>query len=116
MYDSMDFETTPYGERCVQVGHEPSNHISRIEARALIGQLCRIKPKIEALNNNIKSNPHDFGSYTTLEVKFLCDSEAEELVYELESSIPEYWDSEAKEYLREHLPADYLATLVFAEQ
>ena len=116
MIDSMDFDTTPYAETCVQVGHENSQEISRIECKALIAQICRQNAKYEDLNFRIKLCPHDFGSYTQIEVKYRSESKAEELVFELESDFPEFWDNEAKEYLRANLPSDYLATLEFAEQ
>jgi len=44
-----------------------------------------------------KSNPHDFGAYHELNLKWVDgDDVAEEFAYKIEGSSPENWDEEAK--------------------
>ena len=116
MFDFIEFETTPHGETCVQVGHDNHPSISRIEAKAMLAQLERKFPNCtDKLRFAMKSNPHDFGCYYTINCKFESDSDAEDLAYEIENNYPEFWDDEAKEYLKQNLPQDYLETLEWAE-
>ena len=112
MVETMEFELTPYGETCVQVGSEHYYDVYKHEAKAFIAQLERMFPKAkELLTFRVKGFSHDFGTYHQIVVAFREESEQEELVYEIESNLPEFWDEQAKEYLTANLPKEYLETL-----
>lgn len=97
--ETLTIGCSPVDEPCAQVGQENYSRQARIECRAPINQLERTFPYTGPDGTAwlfIKSNPHDFGTYYEVEVKF--DPECEEAcdwAYLLEASLPERWDSEA---------------------
>jgi hypothetical protein len=81
----------------------------RAECRAFVGQLERAFP--EALKAGcsfrVKSNPHDFGTYLEVQVRFDDEDEHQtHWAFTIENDLPEAWDDQARAELA---AADYLA-------
>jgi hypothetical protein len=98
MMESLNIGCTPVDEPCAQVGQEDYAAQARMGCKALMGQLLRAFPCPEDAQAwmYVKANPHDFGTYYELEVKF--DPEcavSSDWAYLLEASLPERWDAEA---------------------
>lgn len=92
MKESLSLSPTPVAENCCQVGSEDYSTNARKECRAFIRQLIRQFPNSEGMLR-ITSNPHDFGNYLDVEIRYDEDSEDQmNLAYEMESNLPEYWD------------------------
>lgn len=98
MYDYLEIGPVPYGEDCEQLGPNYDGEHARAECRAFIGQLRRtFGPEPEGARLVARSNPHDFGTYHEVAVKFDENSEAAtEYAFKIEGDTPEYWDDEAK--------------------
>lgn len=98
MRDYLDFETTPADEPCAQVGDEDYSKWARLEVEALRAQLLRTFG--EPPSGGFK---RDFGSY--LGLRFIFDDEDEaagEYGYNIEGEFPQYWDNQAKEFLKQN--------------
>ena len=92
MKESLDLETTPCNESCVQVGCENYSRLARQEALRYIALLEKKFPKSVGMYR-IKSNPHDFGTYLSLEIVFDDENEEQsEIAYEVEANLPENWE------------------------
>lgn len=66
--------TTPYDERCAQVGSDNYMILARMEAHAYIRQLTRSFGANPAGTKLILAhNPHDFGTY--IDIRFFYDDE-----------------------------------------
>jgi hypothetical protein len=102
MRDHLEIGGTPYGEDCAQVGREGYLKRNRAECRAYIGQLTRMfGPAPDGCSLVIRSNPHDFGTYLTVEAVFDPTNEAARAyAYRCEGESPELWDAEAREELK----------------
>lgn len=100
--ETLTIGSVPYAEPCAQVGSEDYARRARAQCKAFIAQLersfpCPCPDKAWLF---IKSNPHDFGTYYEVEVKFdQRDAQAEDWAYMLEAGAPEYWDAQAREEL-----------------
>lgn len=96
MRDSIDFDTVPLNEECTPAGRDPA--AERREAKALIGQLRRqFGDEPAGARLKIKSNPHDFACYLSVECVFNDEcEEAAEYAYRIEGEFPANWDSAAK--------------------
>lgn len=104
MMETLNIGCTPIDEPCAQVGQEDYARQAKLGCRALMAQLERAYPCPEGANAwlFIKANPHDFGTYYEVEVKFdEEDSAACDWAYLIEASLPERWDAEAIKSLRE---------------
>jgi hypothetical protein len=110
MRDYLDLSPTPVGEPCAMV--EPTgDYLQRMKAecRAFVHQLERTFPQaIEAgCSFRVKSNPHEFGSYLEVQVRFDDEDEVQtEWAFMIENDLPELWDDQARAELA---AADYLA-------
>lgn len=66
---TMDCGGAPWGEDCAQVGHTPNfaavNHAEAAIYKAALTAVAGIPP--EGITLRIKANPHDFGTYRTVE-------------------------------------------------
>lgn len=105
MRETLELCCTPVSENCQQVGTAGYDHQkARQECEAFRRQLRRqFGEEPEGASLVIKSNPHDFGTYLEVAVKFDSDNEeAAEYAYKLEEELPEKWDDIAKNELREH--------------
>ena len=98
MTERLDIDTVPLDEECAQVGTPDYAHRSKIECTVFADQLIRFhgKPPGSA-RLAIKRNPHDFGTYLSIEIIFDSDNEDEsEWAYNVEGSLPLDWDEKAK--------------------
>jgi len=99
--DYLEFDTSPIEETCAQLGSENFYEDALLEAETFLDQLKRTFPKaLEiGIRFKIKWNEHDFGSYPTIRVIYYPDNIEHEVVYEIEESIPYYWDEISKSKL-----------------
>lgn len=97
-YETLEIGSTPHGEDCAQVGSDDYAQKTRIELKAFYNQLKRMFPNIPNGARYIKTNnPHDFGTYHEIAIKFQeDDEEAANYAYNVENNTPEYWDEQAK--------------------
>ena len=101
MFDRIEIGPTPSDETCAQVGSNRYSKVYRAECRAFINQIRRVcGPEPEGAALVITSNPHDFGTYHDVAVKYDCASE-EGLAYALkvESTPIHWWDNMAYDEL-----------------
>ena len=92
---------TPSGESCAQVGSPDYAKQARKECTAFINQLRRLfGEEPDGAYLQIKSNPHDFGAYYEVTVKYDPGDEAA-VAYALkcEREAPEEWDEAARDEL-----------------
>ncbi len=102
--ETLELATTvPIDEPCAQVGSDNYSDNSRKEARAFINQLIRQHGQPPAgVSITTKNNPHDFGSYLDVVIKFDEDDEtAADYAYGVENNLPYNWDDEALKELTE---------------
>ena len=116
MKQALDLSTTPCDETCSQMGDDNYHQQSRKECRVFVKQLWRtIEARFGSRDDYpdsfgivVKSNPHDFGSYLSVEAKFDTDNERSvELAFWLEENIPSEWDEEAKKELDMTIKDDF---------
>lgn len=106
MIDTIDIDTTPIHEDCAQVGTPDYERRARLECEVMKRQLVRQfgEPPLGCSIHRI-TNPHDFGDYYSLEIRFRDDrEECVDWAFEVEGNLPERWDEEA---LRELAEEDY---------
>lgn len=98
MTDKLELGPTPSNEDCAQVGSEDYAIKARAECRAMIAQLRRgFGPEPEGARLIIASNPHDYGSYLEVAVKFDDNyPQAVDYAFKLESEYPSDWDDTAR--------------------
>ena len=102
MKDYLSIGSVPSEENCAQVGQNDYSNQANIECRAFANQLARQfgKPPGNAVLVK-KSNPHDFGCYYEINVRFNDESEEEtDYAFKLENEMPAKWDREAITELR----------------
>jgi len=105
MRDFLDLDTVPCDEPCAAVGQPDYSKRARLEARAFVAQLERAFPlAVDAgVYFRVKSNPHDFGSYLSVQVVFDDEDEAQtEWAYTIEDDLPVAWDEDARNELAAH--------------
>lgn len=95
--DYLELSSSPVGENCAQLGTDGYTEKARKECNAFIRQLRReFGQEPVGARLYVKSNPHDFGSYYEVAVKFDETNEAAvEYAFKLEAHLPERWDDEA---------------------
>ena len=101
-YYTLSVGCTPCDESCEQLGPNYNPGRAKAECRAYINQLKRQfgEPPPDT-SYRITNNPHDFGTYHEVEVKFNTeDEESVEYAFKVEGESPEKWDREAKKELR----------------
>ena len=108
MRETLELSPTPVDEQCEQIGPNYRPEIARAECRAFIGQLRRMFGEEPAgATLKISSNPHDFGTYYEVAVRFDDENDAAvEYAYHLESNLPEQWDDTARRELGLEVRAD----------
>ena len=99
--DEMTIGPTPADETCAQVGSAEYLRDARRECAAFINQLRRVfGPEPDGARLFIKSNPHDFGTYYEVAVKYdPASAEAMSYALQCEGSAPGQWDDEARKEL-----------------
>ena len=99
MRDYLDIESAPYGEDCVQV----NPNIDYMPA--MMAETKRFKEMLErrfakliektGIYFKIARNPHDFGTYLSLQVVFDDENEKQtDAACFIESNCPETWDDD----------------------
>jgi hypothetical protein len=101
MRDSLYIGEVPAAEDAAQVGTDGYGERARKESRALIGQLRRMfGPEKGSARLYVKNNPHDFGSYLSVECSYDDgDEEGMEYAFQCEGEYPEHWDDQARQEL-----------------
>jgi hypothetical protein len=103
-HEYLEIAPTPVEEACQQVG-TPSydGAMARAECKAFIHQLRRqFGPEPDGATLYVKSNPHDFGSYLEVAVKYDPNCEAAiEYAFKIEGNTPSFWDTEAVKELQD---------------
>ena len=100
-FETLDIGPTPSGEDCVQVGSDQYRELNPMEIKAFANQCTRMFPNIPPGARYVRtSNPHDFGTYHELGIKYQEDDEAAmSYAFNVENNAPEYWDDQAKSEL-----------------
>ena len=93
MFDYLTLGPAPAGEDCVQVGCYDYQVKAKKECKKYIKLLeKKFKDRPEECSFIIKSNPHDFGSYLEVNVKFNSENEEQtKFAYNVERNQPETW-------------------------
>ena len=119
--DFFSLAPSPHDEECTQAGQEIGDNI--IECRALVGQLIRIHGEPpEGAEFILIRNDHEFGTYYEAGIFFamLTEEEMDEaeadadetpsMLYaqKCESGIPDKWDAQAIEEIKEAGHTKYL--------
>ena len=101
MQDHIDVGSSPSGESCAHVGTEDYYPLARRECRAYIHQLRRmLGPEPDGAGLDIRSNPHDFGTYLSVVCYFDPENQAAvKYALRCESEGPDEWDDEARREL-----------------
>ena len=103
--ERLNLSPTPVAEDCAQVGSDNYHKQSRIETTVFKQQLYRmLEAEFDTVNVRLvtTSNSHDFGTYHEVEVEYDESSESSmNQAFWLENNLPEYWDEEAKQMLKE---------------
>lgn len=101
--DILNIGPTPCDEQCEQIGTDGYDPVlAKLECRVFAKQIRRIcgdPPNGARLV--VASEPHDFGSYHEVSVKFDDSEDAIEYAYKCESECIEHWDLEALTELAE---------------
>ncbi len=99
MRDFLDIESAPYEENCVQVNSN-TNYMPAMRAEAIKFKEMlerRFAKLIEStgIYLRIARNPHDFGSYLSLQVVYDDENEKQsDAAYFIEANCPETWDDD----------------------
>lgn len=108
-YDYIYLGPTPCGEECEQVGEHCDYAKMKRECRVYINQLYRILSSLghkredlpETFDLVLKSERHDFGTYYEVCARVKeSDEKAYDIAIKLENNMPNLWDEQAKNELR----------------
>jgi len=93
--DYIDIGSAPAEEDCAQVGSPDYHARARPECIRFIDLIRKVLgPEPEGATLQVKSNPHDFGSYLSVVCYFDDDNEAaSDYAYRCESDGPTTWDA-----------------------
>ena len=101
MFDTLTIGPVPSVEQCEQLGRNYDARRAKQECRAFMAQLIREfgAPPYDA-DLVITSNPHDFGTYHEVAVRYNEDDRAAlEYAFKLEGNTPAEWDTIARQEL-----------------
>ena len=97
MIDKITVGPVPSDENCAQVGQVDYYEQAKKECTAYVKQLKRQFGQPDGVSFVITSNPHDFGTYYEVAVKFHDDVESElAFALRVNHELPSQWDDEAK--------------------
>lgn len=101
-YDTLSIGPTPYDEDCEQLGPNYDPTRARLECRVFADQISRtLGPTPEHARLVITSNPHDFGTYLEVAVRYNAhDEAATRYAYRVESEAPTTWDDTSRRLLQ----------------
>lgn len=113
--ETLELGPVPSMEDCEQVGPNYRPERARLECETHIAQLKRMFPDIpEGVRYIITRNPHSFGTYLEVAIRFDFDNEAQrDYAYMVESDGPENWDTESRKVLG--LPEPAQAVLILRD-
>ena len=93
MQDEIDVGEGPAEESCAQVGDRDYTRNARTECQAYIEairKVCGRDP--EGARLKVKSNPHDYGSYLSVVVRFDSENQAAvDYAFKVEKDAPTTW-------------------------
>lgn len=100
----IELGPTPYGESRTQTGCSDNwQHWQKLECEAFRDQIKRQLPPPPGASLTIRANPRDFGTYREVAVRYDLEDAAQfAYAYFLDASTPEFWDAEAKAYLKQN--------------
>lgn len=109
-FDEISLGSAPREESCAQLGFPDYHEQALIECRAFKKQLERQFEVPEELSGEIyfriKHNPHDFGTYLSVEIRYNCDNEkALEFAIHVDNNVPNEWNEEARAYIESKMQA-----------
>lgn len=101
--DTLNVGPTPCQEHCEQVGTDGYDPVlAKLECRVFIKQIQRIcGDPPQGARFVVTNEPHDFGSYHEVGVKYDESEVAIDYAYKCESECIEHWDLEALTELAE---------------
>lgn len=98
----LSLGSTPCDEPCSQTADADYMEQNRIECSVYIEQLIRSFPPVEGAYYSRISEPHDFGPYYEVAIKYHDDKEKEEeFAFFVENNQPEKWDNISLARLKE---------------
>lgn len=100
--DCLELGPVPSEESCQQVGTKSYDAIAaRAECVAFKNQIIRVcGPEPDGVRIIVKSNPHDFGSYYEVAVRYDdSDQESIDYAFRVESTDIPNWDDQARKEL-----------------
>jgi hypothetical protein len=102
MYDTIEIGPVPCDENCEQVGTDNYSAVkARKECEIYKAQIERTFTIPEGVFLKITSNPHDFGNYFEVVIKYDESNEkAVEAAYHIEEQLPAEWDEVSKQQLK----------------
>lgn len=103
--DYVYLAPSPIEEDCAQVGEPDFRKKATKEMTAFCNQLYRQFPNSMemGIRFRIKWQDHDFGQYGEVVATYdMNDDEAMNLAYEIENNLPEHWDKEAIQEMKEN--------------
>ena len=104
MKDSLSFDTCPVYEICESLGPDYEPMKARAEAKRTI-ELLRKKfgEEPHRAHLGIKSNPHEFGSYLSIECYFDDeDDNSQQYCFSVESNWPNTWNDDKPINWKQH--------------
>lgn len=92
----IEIECTPYNESCVQVSKNDYMPAMRAEANKYLNMLRARFPNCDKVTMSIHSNPHDFGDYLDIRIKYDDNDDiATQQAFFIEGNLPEKWSDES---------------------
>ncbi len=101
--ETVDIGSTPSDESCAQVGSDNYRQLAKMEINTFAKQCLRMFPnKPEGARYVFTNNPHDFGTYHELGIRFqMDDEESENYAYDVQNNMPSKWDDQARAELEQ---------------
>ena len=91
MRDCFEIGSSPWGEKCAQVGSVDYAQRAKRECQAYKAELIAKYGEVDGCTLKTKSNPHDFGTYYEVAVYYDGDNkEHRDYAYNMERGV-EYW-------------------------
>jgi len=99
MRDYLDIESAPWGVDCVQVcpytNYMPAMKAETIKFKEMLEKRFAKLIEKTGIYFKIARNPHDFGTYLSLQIVFDDENEKQsDAAYFIESNCPETWDDD----------------------
>ena len=94
MQDEVDVGPCPSEESAVQIGRPDYHDAARAQCRAYVDAIRKVcGPEPDGARLKVTSNPHDFGSYLSVAVRYDADNdEAASYARKVDESCPRTWE------------------------